>query len=413
MNTPTTETTEYKRNGITVLIRPTLAKGATRFVADFKIPGGKRKLVWRSSMVDARAAANDACDKIANGHAAVLDLTTSDRNFYLRAVDAALPTGKPVDLLCMDAAEALAILGGKATLAEACREYAVRHQTKLAHISAADATAQMVAELEKENRSEDYVAQIKMALKPFAEIFNGHGVDTITAKQVSAYLKNLAGKERTKANSRDYIGKLNRWLMLNTFLPKTADWLDGVQKYSKKKSGEVNIFAPEEIRTILQRTLKADKNYLPVIAIGAFSALRHSEIVRLKWEQVELADKAGESFIEVLGGKNERHGFARRLVPVSDNLKAWLKLVAKKTGPVCDLTFKQSKKHLPHVVAGAGVTFKRNALRDSGISYKVAQTGDVARVADDSGNSPAVIRSNYLKRVKPAQAAEWFNVMPT
>ena len=36
----------------------------------------------------------------------------------------------------------------------------------------------------------------------------------------------------------------------------------------------------------------------------------------------------------------------------------------------------------------------------------------MTRVADESGNSPAIIRANYLRRVKPDQAAEWFNVMP-
>ena len=56
--------------------------------------------------------------------------------------------------------------------------------------------------------------------------------------------------------------------------------------------------------------------------------------------------------------------------------------------------------------------WKKNALRHSYISYRVAECGDVARVSDESGNSPAVVRTNYLKRVKPAQATEWFNIMP-
>ena len=56
--------------------------------------------------------------------------------------------------------------------------------------------------------------------------------------------------------------------------------------------------------------------------------------------------------------------------------------------------------------------WKKNALRHSYISYRVAESADVARVADESGNSPAIIKANYLKRVKPDQAAEWFNVMP-
>jgi hypothetical protein len=42
----------------------------------------------------------------------------------------------------------------------------------------------------------------------------------------------------------------------------------------------------------------------------------------------------------------------------------------------------------------------------------VAECADVPRVADEAGNSPQIIRSNYLKRMRPALAAEWFAIAP-
>jgi hypothetical protein len=60
----------------------------------------------------------------------------------------------------------------------------------------------------------------------------------------------------------------------------------------------------------------------------------------------------------------------------------------------------------------AGVTWKHNCLRHSAISYRIALTGDVPRIADESGNSPYVIRKNYLNRRKPWQAAQWFGIAP-
>jgi hypothetical protein len=56
--------------------------------------------------------------------------------------------------------------------------------------------------------------------------------------------------------------------------------------------------------------------------------------------------------------------------------------------------------------------WKHNALRHTYISARVAESGDVPRVADEAGNSPQVIRTNYLKRMRPAAAAEWFAIMP-
>jgi hypothetical protein len=56
--------------------------------------------------------------------------------------------------------------------------------------------------------------------------------------------------------------------------------------------------------------------------------------------------------------------------------------------------------------------WKHNALRHTYISARVAESGDVPRVADEAGNSPQVIRTNYLKRMRPTAAAEWFAIAP-
>ena len=66
-------------------------------------------------------------------------------------------------------------------------------------------------------------------------------------------------------------------------------------------------------------------------------------------------------------------------------------------------------KGLPKNAAqGDKLAWKKNALRHCYISYRVAECADVARVADEGGNSPAIIKANYLKRVKPEQAKAWF-----
>ena|ERR1035437_2172085 len=76
--------TEIKRNGVSVRIRPTIKDGTTRFVLDYHAKG-QRKLVWRSTMADARAAADDAIDKITEGQAEVLNLKSADAHAYTRA----------------------------------------------------------------------------------------------------------------------------------------------------------------------------------------------------------------------------------------------------------------------------------------------------------------------------------------
>ena len=50
------------------------------------------------------------------------------------------------------------------------------------------------------------------------------------------------------------------------------------------------------------------------------------------------------------------------------------------------------------------VKWKKNALRHSFISYRVADTQNVAQVALEAGNSPAIIFAHYRELVRPAEA---------
>jgi hypothetical protein len=62
--------------------------------------------------------------------------------------------------------------------------------------------------------------------------------------------------------------------------------------------------------------------------------------------------------------------------------------------------------------AAAGVKRLHNGLRDSFISYRVAETKNIPQVAYEAGNSVEMIRSKYLEARTKAEAVAWFAVMP-
>jgi len=148
----------------------------------------------------------------------------------------------------------------------------------------------------------------------------------------------------------------------------------------------------------------ADARILPMIVIGGFAGLRHAEIARLDWSDIYL----DEGFIEVKAQNAKTD--TRRIVPIKDNLKQFLLPQAKESGKV--ITVANTFKLLAEAIEVSKIKPKQNALRHTYISARVAESGDVARVADEAGNSPQVIRSNYLKRIRPAAAAEWFSIKP-
>ena len=183
-------------------------------------------------------------------------------------------------------------------------------------------------------------------------------------------------------------------------MPKGTDWLENVQNYSARKLSPIQIYTPDEVTGLLG----VAGDMTPFIAIAAFAGLRHAEISRLDWSEIDLED----GFIEVAAFKSKTG--ERRLVPIHDNLKKWLLPYRQQSGKV--IAYANINKQLAKVARRAGIKWKHNALRHSFISYRVAECADVPRVADEAGNSPTMIRQHYLRRVKPALAVQWFNIAP-
>jgi integrase len=172
----------------------------------------------------------------------------------------------------------------------------------------------------------------------------------------------------------------------------------------KEAEAPIEIFTPNEMRRVLAA---APTSLLPLVAIGAFAGIRSVEIQRLKWHDI----KWDRGYIEIAGRKAKTA--ARRLVPLSENLKAWLAPWRNAAGPI--ITRKSVAEALCDLGRKAKVEggWKKNALRHSYISYRIALTGDVPRTALEAGNSPEIIHRHYREVVTPEEAREWFGIMPS
>ena len=404
---------EVKKNGISVRIRPTIKNGTNYFVLDYRA-NGQRKLVWRSTMAAARKAATAAIDKITEGQSEVLKLKSGDAYAYTRSRaaldgrDGETKIEKEIDEVVREYAELYRLLAGRAAPLEVTRDWLKRNAVKLPKITVAAAVEQMKEQAKTDGKSTLRLKQLANVLDRFAVSFN-QDVHTLTPKLIADYLTALALAERTRRNHRDVIGFFNRWLVLRGYLAKGTDWLEGVQNYTARKVGEISTYTADEMRRLIAA---ADDKILPMIVIGGFAGLRHAEIARLEWRDIDLA----EGFIEVKADNAKTD--TRRIVPLKDNLKAFLSPLVKKSGKVVSVV--NTTKYLLKAAADTGdeeneikaLEWKHNALRHTYISARVAECGDVPRVADEAGNSPQVIRTNYLKRIRPAAAAEWFTIAP-
>lgn len=171
----------------------------------------------------------------------------------------------------------------------------------------------------------------------------------------------------------------------------------------KVKHGATLIFKPEEIARLLAA---ASPDFLPVLVIGAFAGLRSAEIERLEWSDIHLAEK----FIIV--GADRSKTASRRVVPVADNLAAWLAAYAGRKGKVWTGGHDEFYDAQQETAKAAGLKWKANALRHSAASYMFALSNDAGRVAGFLGNSASVVHKHYRELVRPVDAQRWFNVKP-
>ena len=170
-------------------------------------------------------------------------------------------------------------------------------------------------------------------------------------------------------------------------------------EFWKEPASDVQIYSPEELQLVMS---KVPRSTIPFVAIGAFAGLRAAEVMRLDWGDINME----RGFITVAASKAKTA--ARRLVPISETLKAWLKPHVQPSGAVVLLC----EDRINHFLRAPGIPRKRNALRHSYISYRLAEINDTPKVALECGNSPTMIFKHYRELVAPDAAKAWFGVMP-
>ncbi len=359
--------------------------------------GGRRIRRNFRKLAEARKAGREAVQKLATGQTVAAGLNNRDAATYAEAITTLRPTGIGLILAAKEFAEAVKVLAGKGSVLDAARDYAKSNRAKEPKLVREVVDAFLAT---KEKKSKYYLHDVKLRLGAFATAFAGY-IGTITADEIEAWLRRIGGSPRTFNNYRNALVTLFRFA-------KKKEWLDEAKITAAERvdreddeGKEIAIFTPKEMEKLLKASPADLRTWL---LLGGFAGLRTEEVCRLDWRDVRLQD----NFIEITAAKAKTA--SRRIVPISTNLAAWLAPIAKKSGPVFvgrhpgDSTEALSKK--------AGVDWKINALRHSYISYRVAEIQDVAKVALEAGNSPAMVFGNYRQLVTPTQATEWFAIMP-
>jgi integrase len=276
---------------------------------------------------------------------------------------------------------------------------------------------ELLAVKRSDHLSDRYVQQLEYALNRFTGRFH-NCLEAVKGTEVDAWLRELDLGPRSRNNLRSSIQALYNFAIARKYLPKDHDAMDAVP-LAKDKGGEIEIFTPGEMAELLA---VASPKHLPFLAISAFAGVRHAELQRLDWANVNRKAK----IIEIKAGTAKTA--SRRVIPIVPNLAAWLKPHWQEGGPICQYAYmadefgdlaKRVNAARKNLAEGKGRTtevpvfkWKHNALRHSFISYRVAVVKNTAQVALEAGNSPQMIFQHYRELVQLAAAKAWFGLMP-
>jgi integrase len=262
-----------------------------------------------------------------------------------------------------------------------------------------------------------HLRDVKRYVGTFVDTFPGL-ISAIQTPEMDSYFARLGGSARNKNNHRKGVIAFYNFAQEKGFLPHgilhaaatTTDFRDARSQITSEQQAidllqPFDIYSPEELRKIL--AVEDEPLLRPTLEIKAFSGVRTEEIVRLWW--VMVAEPEGCLKVPDAVGK-----ICARRVPLLPNLQTRLAdypAESKRERVSVDWpTANSLTRAWRRVVEKAGVQYKRNAFRNSYITYRLILTDDIAKVAEETGTSPRMIKKNYQSRAAISRdtAEEWF-----
>lgn len=341
------------------------------------------------------------------------------RNHGLRYGDIPAEVRRAYDFYRDQAAE-LAAMGADVPLFEdlvASSITDIRERLRRAeelHTSVADAVEAFVR-YQKTRVGGRHYNGLKEQLKRFAKDFGDRPISSITPDELEGWLAGLEALKNplrlsppplvTPVTRNKYRTRLHS--LFGYASAKGRSWcpanpLAGTS-YEKEHSAAPEAYTVADSILLLNAAAVHHPELIPIMALGFFAGLRPCEadvfdIAALTPETTEFRVNSTKT--------------GPRSVPFNATCKAWLFSQPRRQGPAWIGKTGPKDKTLIALHALAKVERIHDGLRHSYISYRCAETRDVARVADEAGNSPNIIKKHYRDIVTSAAATKYFAIRP-
>jgi integrase len=360
---------------------------------------GKRLRKIFNCLNEAKKEALFVAQRIQSGMQHVTDIKPHERDHYARAVELLGDLRIPLVAAVEDYVQAR-----KLADSESLTSMATDYRRVFKPLTRRATVGQLVDELllskKQDGASKAYVANLKTVLTRFAAAFPGE-ILAVSSSDIDGWLRGLDLAAKSRSGMLICVKVLFSFARSQNCLP--ADQMTAAEQIKKvkvKDDESVSIFTPAEMEKLLHA---APPHLIPILAIGAFSGIRMAELNRLDWSAIDLE----RGIIELRAGQAKTA--SRRIIPVTDNLRAWIEPLPRKGKVVRTALLHREVTALARALK---IEWPRNVLRHSFITYRLALVKSADQVALEAGNSPSIIFKHYRELATDEQAAEWFGILP-
>lgn len=373
--------------------------------------GGRRVHRKFSDWPDAKNEAQRIAVSLANRDTEAAQVTYRDAQILAHCRMLLEPFGMTLESAVERFCKAAKAIGPDRVVEAAVSQARAHPVSAPEQIAIADACDIYHGHLVAQGRSERHLMDVKSRLGRFLTDHRGMNLDDITPAGLQRWIDNLRtveGKPAAPITRRNSAAVVSAMLSFHRRRGRLAvSPANDLEKPSPRSNKRAEKWTPEEARRILDNIAPDAR---PAFAVCLFAGTRTSEA-----DRATRADFNTESgFLTVWGQKGRLK--SRRLVPIAPNLMEWLRdwLQSPPETNLWPYDIRVLFKRVTKACARAKVHRIGNGARDSRISYRLAQTGDDARVAHESGHgkSAKMIHDHYNDLATPADAEKYFDIRP-
>ena len=267
----------------------------------------------------------------------------------------------------------------------------------------------------KQERREATVSNWRNTFNQYESIFGNKAISEIKPVTIRKHMRKftLAGAGNHYRHLRSWFnyGVKQKWMAENPMSSIDAP---------EYQQSETRTLTNKQCRDLLNAAAKDWPEMLPYAALGLFAGIRPTEIRRLQWEDVNMADR----IITITSDTSKTR--RRQSVKINDTLHEWLSVCAKDSGAIDEMTAKTWQRKWYACRESVGLykaeggkagnkeLWPHDAMRHTFASNHLAAFRNIAELQIEmrhTGNAQ-VLHDHYLNVITKKDALAFWKIVP-